>query len=111
KGRRVGARLAGLAELPQGRGLAAAVAWRVRCRVRARRAAGRRSRPGAGPRRCHTRHDRSGPADGRGAAPRVARMNRAIALGLVIAAMVWMRLLGVSTTAASAGTALVLGFV
>jgi trehalose 6-phosphate synthase len=38
-------------------------------------------------------------------------MNRAIALALVIGAMIWMRLLGVSTTAASAGTALVLGFV
>jgi len=38
-------------------------------------------------------------------------MSRALALALVIAAMVWMRLLGVSPTVASAGTALVLGFV
>jgi len=38
-------------------------------------------------------------------------MSRGLALALVIAAMVWMRLLGVSTTVASAGTALVLGFV
>ena len=38
-------------------------------------------------------------------------MSRAVALVLVVAAVLWTRYLGVSTTAASAGAALVLGFV
>ena len=38
-------------------------------------------------------------------------MSRAVALVLVVAAVLWTRYLGVSTTAASAGPALVLGFV